>query len=63
MYGHQLGGKKLPEDKYSATGRTQLTNGAILNDNRSRFHMSDFIRKVNQQTQGRLGYVQESLVQ
>lgn len=47
MFGHSFGGRRLANDKRSATGATQLTNTALMGDQRSRFYMADHLRKMN----------------
>ena len=40
-----MGGKRLAEDKYSATGKTKLQNSSVMGDSKSRFELAEFIKK------------------
>lgn len=55
VYGHNLGGKKLPQDKLSnVTGRT-VKQQVVLKDENSRFQMASMITKA--QAKPKLGFV------
>lgn len=45
IYGHSLGGRKLPNDKLTATGGKVISSSTVLKDEKSRFQMADFIKR------------------
>lgn len=67
IYGHAYGGRRLANDKMSATGKKQITNTAVMADQRSRFYLADHLRKMNltdkagfSNKSGMLGFVEPS---
>lgn len=58
IFGHSLGGKKLPNDKLTATGKHKVQSAHVLNDKGSRFQMSEVIKKAMGKAES-LGFVKQ----